>query len=95
MSSLKDNARKLFSPLLNRLEGGDEPCTYTPRSRLILWVMSGLFLALGAGLGFFVPEGTDPAFLIPVTVFCVVGLLGMSVAWLGTDRAVARLWRNR
>jgi hypothetical protein len=95
MSSLKTTARKLFSPLLDRLENSDATCVYTPKSRLILWVMSLLFFCLGAGLALFLPAGTDRAFLIPVTVFCLLGLFGMVVAWLGSDQAVARLWRNR
>ncbi len=95
MSSIKLTARRLLAPLLDRLENSDEPCVPTPRSRLILWIVSVLFLSLGTGLAVFVPPGTDRAFLIPVSVFCLLGLFGMVVAWLGSDQAVARLWRNR
>ena len=44
MPSPKNLARRLFAPLLGPLEGGDQAYVYTPRARLILWVVGLLFL---------------------------------------------------
>ncbi|MEH6566537.1 MAG: hypothetical protein V7756_14505 [Halopseudomonas sp.] len=95
MSSLKDTARKLCSPLLKPLENSDAPYHYTPRSRAILVIMSVMFLMLATGLALFLPSGIERTFLIPVSVFGLIGVLGLLVAWLGSERAVARLWNSR
>ena len=57
--------------------------------------MSLLFLSLATGLAVFLPSGIERTFLIPVTVFGLIGLLGLLVAWLGSERAVARLWNSK
>ena len=95
MSSVKEVARKLCAPLLNPLENSDAPYHYTPKSRTILVIMSLLFLGLATGLAIFLPAGIERTFLIPVTVFGLIGLLGLLVAWLGTERAIARLWNSK
>ncbi|MAB23994.1 hypothetical protein ACS8E9_03860 [Pseudomonas neustonica] len=95
MSSLKEFARKLCAPLLKPLENSDAPYHYTPKSRGILVIMSLLFLSLATGLAVFLPSGIERTFLIPVTVFGLIGLLGLLVAWLGSERAVARLWNSK
>ncbi|MFN3580183.1 MAG: hypothetical protein ACK4VV_06890 [Pseudomonas sp.] len=95
MARFKDLARKLFSPLLDPLEAGEQPYTYTPRARLILWVVGILFLGIACGLGLFLPEGVDIAFLIPVSIFGLAGLFAIIVAGLGSKRAVAKVWGNR
>ncbi|HDY98319.1 MAG TPA: hypothetical protein ENH72_07485 [Pseudomonas sabulinigri] len=95
MSSLKEVARKLCAPLLNPLENSDAPYRYFPKSRAILVIMSLLFLGLAIGLAVFLPSGIELTFLIPVTVFGLIGILGLLVAWLGSERAVARLWSSK
>ena len=95
MSSLKEFARKICAPLLKPLENSDAPYHYTPKSRGILVIMSLLFLSLATGLAVFLPSGIERTFLIPVTVFGLIGLLGLLVAWLGSERAVARLWNSK
>ncbi|MFT6465997.1 hypothetical protein [Halopseudomonas sp.] len=95
MHSVNNFARRLFSPLLTPLEGGDQAYTYTPRARLILWVVGLLFLGLGTALAVFIPRGIDVAVYVPIGVFCLVGFFAIVVAWLGTERAVAKVWGNR
>lgn len=95
MATLKDRARKLCSPLLAPLETGDAPFHYAPKSRLILVIMCTLFLTIAIGLAVLLPSGSDPFFMLPVAVFGLIGLLGLLIAWLGTDRAVSRLWNSR
>jgi hypothetical protein len=95
MTTPRTLARKVFAPLLDALEGGNQPHRYTPKARLILWITGGLFLALATGLAVFLPQGTDPAVLIPIGIFGMVGLFAVVVAWLGSERAVARVWGSR
>ena len=58
-------------------------------------IMSLLFIALASALGLLLPAGSDPFFILPVAVFGLLGALGLLVAWLGSERAVARLWNSR
>ncbi|PKM29053.1 MAG: hypothetical protein CVV07_12195 [Gammaproteobacteria bacterium HGW-Gammaproteobacteria-11] len=95
MSSIKTLARSLFAPLLTPLERGDQPYHYPPKARLILWVVGILFLGLSIGLAVFLPAGTDVAFLVPVSIFGLVGLFAVIIAWLGSERAIAKVWGNR
>lgn len=95
MSTLKASARQLFSPLLSPLEASRKPYAYTPKSRFVLWLMSLGFIALSVALATLLPEHTDQAVWIPVTVFGLLGLFGSLVAWLGSDKAVARVWASR
>lgn len=95
MPSPKNLARRLFAPLLNPLEGGAQAYTYTPRARLILWVVGLLFLGLASALAIFMPKGIDVAVFIPICIFALVGLFAVIVAWLGSERAIAKVWGNR
>ena len=95
MATLKDHARTLCAPLLAPLERGDEPFHYTHKSRLILVIMCALFLTIAIGLAVLLPSGSDPFFMLPVAVFGLIGLAGLLIAWLGSDRAVSRLWNSR
>lgn len=87
--------RRLFAPLLDRLESGDAPYTYKPTYRKILLGVGTLFLILAsaalAGVIFTEQLGA----LIPVVVFFGAALVCFVVAIYGNDRAVAKLWGNR
>lgn len=87
--------RKLFSPLLNPLERGDEPYVYKPLNRKILLAGSALFSLLCAGVIYFLPADADKGYLIPAVVFGLVALVGLVVGLLGNDRAVAKIWGSR
>ncbi len=68
---------------------------YKPSHRLILKVVGTLFLGLSlASLLGSISAGQLGA-LLPVIVFFGVGLVCMVVGFLGTDRAVAKIWNNR
>ncbi len=90
---MKSALRKLFKLILNPMEAGDGPYEYRPSHRIALVVMSLLFLGLGTAV--VIVGELDPAYLLPVVVFGVVGLLGLIVGTLGTDRAVAKIWGSR
>ena len=81
--------------MLFRSEDSPKPYAYTPKSRLVLWIMSVLFVGLAVALATFLPGRTDGSVWIPVTVFGLLGTFGAMVAWLGTDKAVARVWGSR
>ncbi|HTF86644.1 MAG TPA: hypothetical protein VL987_18820 [Cellvibrio sp.] len=92
---MKASLRKLFSPLLNPLERGDEPYVYKPLSRKILLAVSLLFSVMCAALVYLIPADADKGYLIPVVVFGLVAAVGFIVGLLGNERAVAKIWGNR
>lgn len=91
---MKNQLRILFSPLLNIFESGDEPFNYKPSHRMILIIMGSLFCGLAAVV-FFLAQGEDPAYFLPVLIFGGAGLLSLLIGILGTDRAVAKIWGSR
>lgn len=92
---MKDLLRRLFSPILNVFEKGDEPYAYKPLNRKILMVMGVLFSGLAALIVFMSPDDGSFGFLIPVTVFSTVSFVCIVVGALGNERAVAKIWGNR
>ncbi len=91
---MKQKLRALFSPILNLFESGTEPFTYKPSHRVILIAMGSIFSGL-ATLVFFIAQGEDPGYLLPVLVFGGIGLMSLLVGLIGTDRAVAKIWGSR
>lgn len=91
---MKSLLRKLFSPILNPLEAGDAPYGYKRSHRTILVALS-LMLSGLATLVFFLSQGKDLAYLFPVVVFGLISFIGLVVAFLGSDRAVAKIWGSR
>jgi len=86
---------KLASPILNALENSQGSYEYSPSHRIILKVMGFLFFVIaGAGL-YFSLQIQQWAGLFPVILFAAIGILCWTVAFLGSDKAVGKLWRNR
>ncbi len=88
---MKQKLRIIFSAILNIFESGTEPFSYKSSHRTILVVMGGLFTGL-ATLVFWLAQGEDPGYLLPVLVFGGIGLLSLLIGLIGTDRAVAKIW---
>jgi len=88
---MKAFLRKLFSPLLMIFESGTSEYVYKPSHRLVLIVMGGLFSALAA-LVLFVAEGNGAEYFLPVVLFGGLGIISLIIGFLGTDRAVAKIW---
>lgn len=87
--------RKLFLPLLNALESGDEPYAYKKSHRTVLLVVGGLFLFLFClvvvgGIAFAMWGAA-----IPGLVFSLLGGTCLVVGLYGSDRAVSKLWGNK
>ena len=92
---MKKKLRSLFAPVLNILESGDEEYSYRPSHRKILMVMGSLFFVLSTLSGISAVVSGQWGGLIPILVFFVVGFVCVIVGFLGTDRAVAKIWGSR
>jgi len=92
---MKQLLRKIFAPVLNIFESGNEPFEIKPLSRKILIVMSFLFSALAAAVLYLMPADAETGYYLPVIIFGIIGLIGFIVGFLGTDRAVAKIWGSR
>ena len=91
---MKGLLRKLVSPVLGIFEAGKEPYAYKSSHRKILLVLSGMFSLLAAAV-FASAQGQDAGYLLPVFLFGGAGLLGFIIGFLGSDRAVAKIWGSR
>ncbi len=92
---MKDLLRKLFSPVLNPLEAGNADYDYRPSHRKILIAMGALFIFLSVIALIATVYAGQWGGVLPVAVFLLVGLLCEVVAFLGSDRAVAKLWKSK
>ena len=92
---MKKILRKLFSPILNIFEAGNEPYAYKPLNRKILLVIGVLFLFLMTAVAYLSFDKGEPGYLIPVIVFSGISLVTLVVGLLGNDRAVSKVWGNR
>lgn len=92
---MKQMLRKLFSPVLNVFESGDEEYAIKPLSRKILIVISVLFSALATAVFYLTPADSDTGYYLPVIIFGTIAVIGFIVGLLGTDRAVAKIWGSR
>lgn len=86
--------RSLCSPLLTVFEKGDEPFAHKPMNRKILIAVSTMFSLLASAILAFAPKD-DLGVFIPVVIFYGVGLTGLIIGFLGTDRAVAKIWGGK
>ena len=92
---MKAFLKKLFSPVLNPFEQGEEEFLYKSSHRVILLIVGGLFLVLSAG-------GLAAGILfnqlgaaLPILIFFAVGACCIIVGSLGSDRAVAKIWGSK
>jgi len=85
---------KLFSPVLNVFESGTEDYVYKPSHRSILIFIACMFSAMAMAV-FWVAQGKDPDYFLPVIIFAVIAFVSFLIGFLGTDRAVAKLWGTR
>lgn len=92
---MKDQLRKLASPLLDLFESGEQPYSVKPSHRTILLATSVLFLGLSGAIIWVALGQAELTYLIPALVFGSVGLVGIIIGLLGNDRAVAKIWGNK
>jgi len=92
---MKTQLRKLFWFILRYFESGDEPYSYKPLNRQILVIVGLLFFALCAGAVVASVFQGSFGYIVPILVLFTVGLVCTVVGFLGTDRAVSKIWGNR
>ncbi len=92
---MKEFLRKICSPILSPFESGDDNYAYRPSHRKILIVVGALFLVLAMGALAATLVAELYGGLIPVVVFLAVGLVCEVVGALGSDKAVARMWKSK
>ncbi|WP_028487382.1 hypothetical protein [Thiomicrorhabdus chilensis] len=92
---MKEFLRKLASPILTPLENSEGYYEYRPSNRKVLKIMGFMFISLGFVGAYFSLLANLMAGFFPVFIFASIGLLSLVVAYLGSDKAVAKLWRNR
>lgn len=92
---MKERMRRLFWPILRTFESGEGDFSYKASHRTILIAVGSLFLLLAFGSLYASFRASMYGGLIPGGVFLAIGAVCFIVAFLGSDRAVAKLWRNR
>ncbi len=87
--------KKLFSPILNHFEKGEARYAYKPLHRTILIVVAVLFLVIASGSLFAAVKFSVLGGLIPTVVFLAGSIVCAVVGLLGSDKAVANMWKTR
>ena len=92
---MKNLLRKLCMPILRPLEAGDAEYVYKASHRKILLAVGALFMILVliwavASIYTATLDG-----LFPCLIFLAVSLVCMLVGYLGSDRAVAKIWGSK
>lgn len=92
---MKEMMKKLCSPILNMFESGEGEYDYKKSHRVILLVLGVLcFVIASVSLVFTLKTG-EFAGIIPIAVFGITGIVCEVVGLLGSDQAVARIWKRR
>lgn len=92
---MKELLRKICSPVLNIFESGNQEFNYRPSHRKILIAVGVLFFII-AGAAISISIAVEQyAGLMPGSVFLIAGLVCEIVAFLGTDKAVAKMWKSK
>ncbi len=92
--SLKTSLRTVFSPLLNRLESGNDAYEYKSSHRKILIALGVLLSSLAGFVLWLALRAEDTGYYLPVVLFGTIGFMCLLVGFLGSDRAVAKLWNS-
>jgi len=94
---MKNALKNVFGFILNPLEKGDEEFQHNKLGRKILLVIGFLFSLLSGGIATIVLnlDNTDPTYLFPSVIFGGAAFYCFVVGFLGSDRAVAKVWGTR
>ena len=87
--------KDLFSPLLNVFEKNNEEYVYRSLNRKIVLFISLVFTLLAFALPIAMPKLILMGYWFVMLVFGCLGLVGLVVALLGSDKAVAKLLGSR
>ena len=92
---MKTLLNKLFSPILNVFEKNNDEYVYRSLNRKIVLFISLVFLLLAFALPIAIPKLILMGYWFVMLVFGCLGLVGLIVASLGSDKAVAKLLGSR
>jgi hypothetical protein len=92
---MKNQLQQLFAPLLNLFEKGEGEYSYKPSFRRILLVVGYLFLVIASGALYVAVKAAMWGGLLPGSIFLIAGLVCLIVGLLGSDRAVAQIWKSK
>jgi hypothetical protein len=92
---MKTLLRKIFSPILNYFESGDDEYNYKPSHRIILNIVGCLFLFLSSVILIYGFTYSQMGSLIPGIIFLSVSIICIVVGSLGNERAVSKIWGNK
>jgi hypothetical protein len=92
---MKSVFRKIFSPILNYFESGEDEFIYVRSHRIILLVVGVLFSVLASASAFAAILTAQFSAFIPVVIFFAAGAVCLIVSLSGNERAVATIWRSK
>lgn len=92
---MKATLQKIFSPVLNLFESDADQYIYKPSHRIALIVMGLLFLVLASGSLYASFIASEWGGIVPILVFLLIGVVCEIVGLLGSDRAVATIWKAK
>lgn len=88
---MKNVLKKVFSPVLNVFEKNNDEFIYRRFNRKIVLFISSTFFLLAFGLPLYMPQLVAMGFWFVMLVFGSLSSVGLIVAILGSDKAVAKL----
>ena len=79
---MKQKLRVLFSPILSIFESGNEEFVYKSSHRAILIFIGCMFSGMATAV-FFVAQGKDPGYYMPVFIFGAIGFISFIIGFFG------------
>lgn len=92
---MKTVLRQLFSPILNYFDSGSEDFVYRASHRKITIAVGVLFWLIAAASLYLISVTNSFGAVLPLLAFFSIGLVSLVIGFLGSDRAVAKIWGNK
>lgn len=91
---MKEKLRKICAPILNRFETGQAEYTYQKSHRTILKIFGLLFFILCAASVAASIAASQIGGIFSSLVFLAIAVVCEIIAFLGSDEAVANIWKS-
>jgi len=92
---MKNTLKSIFSPILNIFENNNDEFIYRSLNRKIVLFISSVFFLLAFALPAYMPQLIEMGYWFVMLVFGALGIVGLIVGLLGSDKAVAKLLGSR
>jgi hypothetical protein len=92
---MKNSLRRIFAPVLKHFESGEGEYSYKASHRKILIAVGFLFLLISLISLVALIKVSEPGGILPFMIFLLAGILCEIVGFLGSDHAVARIWKSK